>query len=164
MFDKPSAGGDLFVNAEHVGDLLVVQVKAIDSDVSTENGTVDVPRCDVTVINPDGTVGDIYRDTWLFGKVLLSQLRASVGRTVLGVFHGEPGVKKAGKNLPYKLNEADDEQTEMAVRAMTGKPGDAAEQEAAPAKRAPARKATPAPAAEPAPAEPDDDVPPWARG
>lgn len=118
-FDTPG-GGEMFVNAEHVGELLVVKVLGIETDVVTENGTVpEVIRADVTVVNEDGTVGDEYVDTFLFGKVILGQLKRKIGRTVLGTFTGEPGVKRGGKNVAYQLEPATPEQLELAKRAMT---------------------------------------------
>lgn len=118
-FDTPG-GGELFVNAEHVGELLVVKVLGIENDVVTENGTVaEVIRADVTVVLEDGTRGDEFVDTFLFGKVILGQLKRKIGRTVLGVWYGEPGVKRGGKNVAYQLNPATPEQTELAVKAMS---------------------------------------------
>lgn len=123
QFDTPDAGsGDLFTNAEHCGDLLVIKVDRTELGVQTENGPADVIRADVSVINPDGTVGDTFDDAMLFGKVLFGQLKRKVGRTVVGVFRGEPGVKRNGKSVPYTLDEATPEQTELAVRAMTAAP------------------------------------------
>jgi hypothetical protein len=123
MFDSPDAGsGDLFTNADHVGDLLVIKVDRTELGVQTENGPADVIRADVSVINRDGTIGDTYVDAMLFGKVLFGQLKRKAGRTVVGVFQGEPGVKRNGKSVPYTLDAATPEQNELAVRAMTSAP------------------------------------------
>lgn len=124
MFDTPSAGGDLFVNNEHVGDLLVIKVKDTDNIQTTASEKPsDVIIADVTVINPDGTAGDEYTDATLFGRVLYGQLKRSIGRTVLGRF--ELGEKKPGKHAPYVLNPAGPEDTDRAMRAMTSAPAPA---------------------------------------
>lgn len=119
-FDTPGSG-ELFRNEDHVGELLVVKVLGTEEGVVTENGTADCIRADVTSIGNDGTAGEEYLDTLLFGRVIYAQLKRKVGRTVLGVFSGEPGVKRNGKNVAYTLDPATPEQTELAVRAMTAR-------------------------------------------
>lgn len=153
MFDTPGSG-ELFRNEDHVGDLLVVKVLGTEDGVVTENGTADCIRADVTVVNSDGSIGDEYLDTLLFGRVLYGQLKRKAGRTVLGVFTGEPGVKRNGKNVPYTLDPASPEQTELAVRAMTGRPEPAASAQAANAGGADSEG--------PAPTD-LGDTPPWER-
>lgn len=146
-FDTPGSG-ELFRNEEHVGELVVVKVLGTEDGVVTENGVADCIRADVTVINRDGSVGGEYLDTLLFGKVIYGQLKRKAGRTVLGVFIGEPGVKRNGKNVPYTLDPASPEQTELAVRAMTAR----------------AEPAQSADAADEGPAPTDlGDMPPWEK-
>jgi hypothetical protein len=150
MFDTPGSG-ELFRNEEHVGDLLVVKVLGTEEGIVTDVGTSDAIRADVTIVKDDGSVGDEYLDTLLFGRVLYGQLKRKTGRTVLGVFTGEPGVKRNGKNVAYTLDPASPEQTELAVRAMTGRPE-------------PAQAANPAGPDSEGPAPTDlGDTPPWER-
>jgi hypothetical protein len=150
-FDTPDAGGDLFVNAEHVGDLLVIRVHGTENGVQTENGLADVIRADITVVNPDGSTVEHYVDTMIFGRVIYGQLKQKAGRTVLGVWRGEPGVKRNGKSVPYTLDPATPEQTEIAVRAMTAAPE--------PAERVQQGAAAPAPAPRADPWAKDDEPP-----
>jgi len=152
MFETPTSG-EMFVNAEHVGDLLVVKVHRTEEGVQTENGLADVIVCDVTVINDDGTIGDEYDETMIFGRVFYGQMKRKLGRTFVGVWHGEPGVKRNGKNVPYQLNPATPEQIALATRAMQAK-----------VTPPPASSAPAAAESGPAPTElPVDDAPPWAR-
>ena len=155
MFETPTSG-EMFVNAEHVGDLLVVRVIRTEEGVTTENGPADVIVCDITVINDDGTIGDEFDETMVFGRVFYGQMKRKLGRTFVGVWYGEPGVKRNGKNVPYQLNPATPEQIDLATRAMRAQV------------TPPAASSVPAPADEaPAPTElpaSGDDAPPWARG
>jgi len=148
MFETPTAG-DLFKNDEHVGDLLVLKVLGTEEGVQTENGSADVIRADITIINDDGTVGDVFEDAMIFGKVVYSQFRRKAKRTFVGRWYGEPGVKRQGKNVPYELWPASEDEINLAVRAMTGN-----------TPPAPAETEQQAPAATELP----DDTPPWARG
>lgn len=153
MFETPSSG-ELFVNAEHVGDLLVVKPLRVETGVQTKASTdpADVIIADVTVINDDGTIGDVYDETMIFGRVFYGQMKRKIGRTFVGVWHGEPGVKRDGKNVPYQLNPASPEQIALATRAMQA------------AVTPPPASTGSAPAEGPAPTElPADDAPPWAR-
>jgi hypothetical protein len=126
MFDRPDAGGgDQFVNEQHVGDLLVMQVHDAVRGLQTENGLADCIRADVHVISPEGggIIRESYLDTYVFGKVLFSQLRQKVGRTVVGILEGQPGVKVQGKNVPYRLNgDVPPPAEQAAVRAMQSRP------------------------------------------
>lgn len=120
MFDTPDApgSGDRFINAEHVGELLVIRVKEVAHEVVTDAGTSDVIVADVTVI--DGpNAGTEYLDAWVFGKVVMGQLKRKVGRTIVGRWYGEPGVKRQGKNVAYQINPATDEETAYATKFMT---------------------------------------------
>jgi hypothetical protein len=148
-FDTPSAG-DLFRNEDHLGDLLVVKVLGVEDGLVTEVGTTDAIRADVTIVSPDGTIGDEYLDTLLFGRVLYGQLKRKTGRTVLGVLTGEPGVKRNGKNVPYTLDPATPEQTDLAVKAMSAAPALSAQ------------SAEPDEGSGPAPTDLGDS-PPWER-
>jgi hypothetical protein len=126
QFDRPDAGGgDQFVNEQHVGDLLVLQVHDAVRGLQTENGLADVIRADVHVIGPEngGVIRETFTDTYVFGKVLFSQLRQKAGRTVVGILEGQPGVKVQGKNVPYRLNgEIPPQAEQAAVRAMQSRP------------------------------------------
>jgi hypothetical protein len=150
MFDRPAPPGDRFVNEQNVGNLLVIEVLETVYNVQTENGAADCIRANVHVIVPPGSIGASYMGTLIFGKVLFSRLSQSVGRTVLGVLTGQPGVKVAGKNIPYDLDDPNEAMEQAAVRAMTSRPAPQPQQAADPwaAQQAPpgwgAQPATPA--------------------
>lgn len=133
MFDRPAPPGDRFVNEQNVGNLLVIEVLEPVYGVQTENGVADCIRANVHVIQPPGSIGASYMGTLLFGKVLFSRLVQSVGRTVLGVLTGQPGVKVAGKNVAYDLDDPTDAMEAAAVRAMTSRAQPAQQQPAQPA-------------------------------
>lgn len=178
MFDKPAApagNGDVINQAQHIGDLMVITVQEhIPSMVTTATKpgeTTQAVKADVYVIAPDATISAEYHDTLLFGKVLCGQLKASVGRTVVGLLaYGEA---ERGKNAPYILNEAPAQAEEAAVRAMTSRPQPAQQAAQAPAQQAQAggwggQPAGQAPAQQAAPwggAQPAQPVPaaPWAQ-
>jgi hypothetical protein len=124
-FDRPdSGGGDQFVNAEHVGALLVIQPKEAVRGMETSIGVADVIVADVFVIGPanGGSITEEFHDTYLFGKVLQGQLKRKIGRTVLGVLQGEPGVNRGGKSVPYTLGDPSPQQEQAAIRAMSSRP------------------------------------------
>lgn len=119
---RPQAPGDRFVNEQNVGQLLVIEVLEPVYGVQTENGVADAIRANVYVITPQATVGASYMGTLVFGKVLFSRLVQSVGKAVVGVFSGQPGVKVAGKNVAYDLEDPSDAMMAAASRAMMSKP------------------------------------------
>lgn len=129
-FDKPDAPGrdsdaPQFDMTQHLGDLLVVQVTDLQEAVVTEYGERNVIVADVHVIDPAGTIRETYAETWLFGTVLWSQLKAKRGRTVLGVL--EQGEKRPGKKPPWRLADPTGPQEDAALRAMSSKPDAPAE-------------------------------------
>jgi hypothetical protein len=126
MFDRPAPAGDQFQNATNVGNLLAIEVLAPERAVPTKNGPADAIRANVYVIDPAGTVAAEYVNTLMFGKVLFSRLSQSVGRTVLGVFTGQPGVSRDGKSVAYDLADPTDAMEAAAVRAMTSRPAQSA--------------------------------------
>jgi hypothetical protein len=115
---KPAAPGDRFVNEQNVGQLLVIEVLEPAYNVQTENGPADCIRANVYVITPAGTIGAQYLGTLVFGKMLFSRLVQSVGKAVVGVLSGQPGVKVQGKNVPYDLEDPNDAMMVAAQRAM----------------------------------------------
>lgn len=134
--DSPGRDPDApqFDQKEHLGSLLVLQVRSTEEGVETEYGPANVIVADVHVISPDATISASYEETWIFGTVLFSQLKRKVGRTVVGVL--AQGEKRPGKNPPWRLDDPTDAQEQAAVRAMMARPdAPATEQPAAPAPR-----------------------------
>jgi hypothetical protein len=124
---RPQAPGDRFVNDQNVGQLLVIEVLEPVYGVQTENGPADAIRANVFTVQPPGVIGASYLGTLLFGKVLFSRLVQSQGKAVVGILSGQPGVKVAGKNVPYDLEDPSDAMMEAAARAMMTRPQQAAQ-------------------------------------
>jgi hypothetical protein len=120
-FDRPAPPGDQFSCETHVGALLVIDVQEHVPPMQTKvsEKPQDAIRADVFVISPAGTVAEEFRNTLLFPRMLVSRLRQSVGRKVLGVLTGQPNVKRDGKNVPYDLDDPNDAMEAAAVRAMS---------------------------------------------
>jgi hypothetical protein len=106
-FDTPDApsSGDRFVVADHVGSLCIVTVKGHEVGVETSSGVGDVIVADILVVDGPDTGGH-YSDAWIFGKVLVGQMKRKIGRTLLGRF-GQ-GEKQPGKTPAWVLNPTDD--------------------------------------------------------
>lgn len=117
-FDRPAPAGDNFDCRTHVGALLVIEPQSLEVAVQTVNGPADAIRCNVYVITPPGQVAEEYRNTLLFQKLLTSRLRQSIGRKVLGILTGQPGVTRDGKSVPYDLADPPDAAFDAAGRAM----------------------------------------------
>jgi hypothetical protein len=117
-FDTPDApgSGDRFTIAEHLGELCIVKVHSLEQGIETSAGVTDVIVADVIVV--DGQhAGEIAHEAWLFGKVLVGQLKRKTGRTILGRW-GQ-GAKQQGKTPAWVLNPVDDPASiELAQRAL----------------------------------------------
>lgn len=97
----PSSGGIPF--GEHLGALLLIDVKGYETGVETVHGVSDAVRADVQVIDGPGAP-ESYTDALIFPKVLRSQLKNSLGKQVLGRLSQAPA--KAGKNPAWLLDAA----------------------------------------------------------
>lgn len=143
-FAAPAPPGSGIKWGDHTGALVVVKVYSVERGIKTDFGPTDAVRADVAVIDGAG-VGEVYRDTLVFPKVLRSQLERSVGSMVLG--RVTQGVAKANQSPPWMLGEASaDDQAKAAAwwaqkQAASG-PVPAAAPEAAPAQQEPAPPAT----------------------
>jgi hypothetical protein len=131
MFDRPAPPGDQFQAETHVGALLAIEVLEHVPPMQTKvsDKPQDSIRANVYVIAPNGTVAEEFQNTLLWGRILVSRLRQSVGRTVLGVLTGQPGVKRDGRNIPYDLDDPTEAMEQAAVRAMTSRPQPAQQQQ-----------------------------------
>lgn len=120
-FDRPAPPGDQFSCETHVGALLVMDVLEHVPPMQTKvsDKPQDAIRANVYVISPQGTVAEQFLNTLLFPRMLVSRLRQSIGRKVLGVLTGEPNVKRDGKNVPYDLADPTDPMEQAAIRAMS---------------------------------------------
>lgn len=85
------------------GSLLLFKVHGIENGIKTVHGEAQAARADVIVL--DGADADtVYTDTLVFPKVLISQVKPSVGSMVLGRL-GQ-GKAKPGQSAPWTLAEA----------------------------------------------------------
>jgi hypothetical protein len=90
---------------EVIGSLLMLDVHEQVDEIQTSFGPASPIRADVFVL--DGAhKGDEYVDALIFGRVLIGQLRSSVGQQVLGRL--ARGQAKAGQSAPWKLDVATD--------------------------------------------------------
>lgn len=111
MFAAPAAASGIDLKALN-GALLLIEPAAIEEDISTVHGPSSAIRADVSVL--DGALqGEVYEDTLLFPKVLQGQLRPRLGQKVLGRL-GQ-GVAKPGQSAPWTLNEATDQDKQVAT-------------------------------------------------
>lgn len=96
-------GGDRIELADYEGKLLLIEPLEIERGIETTHGTADATRANVFVIlSKDGSKYEEHEDVLLFQRVLQSQLRKVVGKSVVfgRLVKGE---KKPGKNPPWTL-------------------------------------------------------------
>lgn len=113
------AGGDQFVNKEHVGDLLLITPKSIEVGMATSAGVTDAARATVVVLDErqPGKASAVYDDTLVFGKVVVSQLKRALAekQRALGRLISDEAAKKPGQTAPFRLAPVDQPQLELAV-------------------------------------------------
>jgi len=94
------------------GALLIIEVHEVVKDITTSFGVTDAVRATVTPV--DGpTRGAAYQDTFIFPRMLKSQLAPNVGKTVLGRL-GQ-GQAKPSQSPPWLLQEATPEDQQSAA-------------------------------------------------
>jgi hypothetical protein len=116
MFKKPASVSG-FKWDEHQGCLLMVYPKRIDEDVKTGVGIKDVTVGDIHVLTGH-EAGKVYRDTGIFPLVVQGQLRPYIGSgdPVLG--RVGKGVAKKGQSAPWVLEEATEDDEELAAQYL----------------------------------------------
>lgn len=107
------------------GSLLIVEVFETITGIKTAytpaGETQSAVRVNLTVV--DGPqAGEVYRDTLIFPKVLVGQLRSKAGRTVLGRLG--LGEAQQGRTAPWELRPAspEDRQKAQAALSRAGRP------------------------------------------
>lgn len=107
--------GDPFPMDTHVGRLLMFEVTEHVEHVPTVHTQpgekTPAVRANITVIDGQSP-GEHFRESLVFNKVLIGQLRSNVGRLVLGRL--TLGAAKPGKNAPYELTPANQSDTQQA--------------------------------------------------
>jgi hypothetical protein len=114
----PGATGDKFDIKAHNGALLLIDVNGIKEQVETVHGPADAIACNIAVLDGEHK-GDEYDDTLVFPRVLVGQLKGSIGKQVLARL-GQ-GEKQPGKNPAWILNAPTDDDTEVAGRYVAFK-------------------------------------------
>jgi len=116
-FGDPASGD--FLNGEAMaelnGSLWMVSVLEYEEDVPTEYSEPGKKspaiRADVVVLDGEH-VGRTYEGTLIFGRSMVPQLKPRVGKKIVGRL--AQGEKKKGKNAPWVLENATDEEKAIA--------------------------------------------------
>lgn len=140
-FGKPAASEGLSWETLN-GALLLFEVTGQEQGVQTDFGPKDPIVVNVAVLDGPNK-GAEYDGSFVFPKVLISQLKPNMGRKVLGRL-GQ-GQAKKGQKPPWKLTAATAEDTEVGKRYLAYKASQGV--------------ATPAPGPKPEPQA--DDLPPF---
>lgn len=115
-FATPGAAGGGFKPAEHVGELLLIDVKGIETGMVTVNGISNPARGDVVVLDGEHA-GTEYDDTLIFGKMLSSQLSSRVNQKVLGRL--AQGKAKPGQSAPWVLEDPTDADRALGMKHLS---------------------------------------------
>ena len=111
-YTAPSAGGgDKLPLADLEGALLRIDVLEALTDISTSFGIANPIRANVVALDGKNK-GDDYDDTLIFPRVLVSQLKGSVGKVVLGRLG--KGTAKSGQSAPWMLSAPTDDDIAVA--------------------------------------------------
>jgi hypothetical protein len=111
-FAAPAPPGEGITWQEHNGVLLLIEPAAYEQTVSTSYGDTDAVRATVTVL--DGPkAGEVYEDTLIFPRLLISQTRSKINEKVLGRL-GQ-GQAKPGQSPPWLLQEATEQDVQVGV-------------------------------------------------
>lgn len=100
---------------DHLGRLLLIEPKSVETDIQTAFGSKDAVRADVTVIDADGAPEE-YPDALIFPAVLISQTRSLVGEQVLGRLN--QGTAKPGQKPPWRLNEPTGDDISIGIKYL----------------------------------------------
>lgn len=118
--ERPAPAGDQFSFDTHVGALCVFEVlEHVPPQVTkVSDKPQDSIRANVYVVSPQGTVAEQFLNTLIWPRIIVSRLRQSIGKTVVGLVTGQPNVKRDGRNIPYDLDDPTDPMMDAAARAM----------------------------------------------
>ncbi len=121
QFNDPGVGGDNFPYADHLGALLLFDVTEHVANVSTKHGDKDAVSTGIAVL--DGPhQGDTYSDVLVFPRVLIGQLKGSVGGKVLGRLGQRPTDKG---NPAWELTTATEPDKAVARQYLAANPAPA---------------------------------------
>lgn len=101
--------------ADLKGALVLIEVLAHETGITTAFGDTDAIRANVAVLDGEQK-GQTYPDCLIFPKALQSQLRPRVGAKVLG--RVSQGAAKAGQSPPWLLTEATEDDKKVGVQFL----------------------------------------------
>jgi hypothetical protein len=99
MFTAPAQSSG-FTPADHLGHLLIVEVKSYEASIITSLGEKDA----VSATIHDVDTGETAEDALIFPKVLVGSLKGRIGQTVLATL--TQGQAKPGQSAPWTLTDA----------------------------------------------------------
>lgn len=109
-FGDPSGLGDQFKTADYVGELAAF-VEGRRETANTKFGETEVTKCRYVVLLTGGEAGTVFDDPIIFGNISKDVLSHET-KIVLGrIAQGEA---KPGKNPPFILNPASDDDKKLA--------------------------------------------------
>ena len=110
QFSSPASMSD-FRLADALGLLILVKPTEFREQIETAHGPTDAVAADVVILDGD-RAGDEIDDALIFGKVVINQVKRSIGGMVLG--RVSQGVKQKGKNAPWQLSDPTDADKDVA--------------------------------------------------
>jgi hypothetical protein len=113
-FNDPASMTGLPLN-DLLGALLLIDVHEQMPEMSTTYGPATPIRADVMILDGPHKSAE-YPDTLIFPKVLIGQLRGSIGSKVIGRL--TRGQAKLGQSAPWKLEAATPEDKAIGERYL----------------------------------------------
>lgn len=122
LVDAPS--GDLFSYEEHLGQLVIIEPLEFDEIQTTASKDLSpVIKANVTVLTKKDGITPLkkveeFENSFLFGKVITSNLKAIAGKDQLVVGTIAQGEKQPGKNAAWIIGKATPEQRALAEASL----------------------------------------------
>ena len=117
-FDSPASS--IGIRWEELnGRLLLITPLAFEAAIKTVHGAADAVRANVVVLDGTAALSE-YRDTLIFPKILMSQVRANIGTSRANLGRLGQGEKKPGQTAPWKLSDPTDTDKDVARSYYAG--------------------------------------------
>lgn len=121
-FTDPASGSGFTIQGEdHLGKLFLVKPLEVEKDVKTEYGVTDAIRANVVMFDKKGKAEAEEDDILVFPKVLQSQLRPAIGKTMVLGRLGQ-GTAKAKQDPPWRLEDPDEDDRKIARQYLAKTP------------------------------------------
>jgi hypothetical protein len=118
LFNAPATASGVKVT-EFEGRLLLITPTAHEQDVETSFGAKDAVRANLVVIDEKNPTGSEKHDNvLLFQSVLIGQTKPFVGKGMVLGRLGK-GEAKKGQSAPWRLEDADDSEKDIARAYLT---------------------------------------------